>query len=81
MEERWRDEWRERYHAVLKAADEVIYVSDKPGRTAFFKRDEWMVDNSQGLIAVFTGAPGGTMETIKYARKSGKEVVLIEKMR
>ncbi len=78
MEEQWEKEWYKRYHAVLKAADGVTYVSDRPGRTAFFKRNEWMVDNSKRLIAVFTGAPGGTKETVQYAKKNGKEVVMID---
>ena len=53
-------------------------MSDRPGRAAFFKRNEWMVDNSKRLIGVFTGAPGGTKETILYAQKNGKEVILID---
>ncbi len=38
-----------------------------------------MVDNSKRLIGVYTGAPGGTKETIEYAKKNGREVVLIDK--
>lgn len=79
MENQWEKDWHKRYHAVLKAANGVTYVSDRPGRAAFFKRNEWMVDNSKRLIGVYTGAPGGTKETIEYARKNGKEVVLIDK--
>jgi hypothetical protein len=33
-----------------------------------------MVDRSSMLIAVFTGASGGTKETIDYAKKKGIEV-------
>ena len=79
MEDRWEKDWHKRYHAVLKASNGVTYVSDRPGRTAFFKRNEWMVNNSTRLIAVYTGAPGGTKETIQYAKRHGREVVLIEK--
>lgn len=31
------------------------------------------------LIGVFTGAPGGTKETIEYAKKNGREVVVINR--
>ncbi|SKB93383.1 Uncharacterized SPBc2 prophage-derived protein YoqJ [Lachnospiraceae bacterium] len=79
MENRWEKDWHKRYHAVLKAANGVTYVCDKPGRFAFFRRNEWMVDNSKRLIGVYTGAPGGTKETIVYARKHGKEVIVIGK--
>ena len=78
MEDRWEKDWHKRYHAVLKAANGVTYVSDRPGRVAFFRRNEWMVDNSKRLIAVYTGAPGGTKETIQYAKQHGKEIVLIK---
>ncbi len=78
MEDRWEKDWQNRYNAVLKAADGVTYVSDRPGRIAFFRRNEWMVDNSKKLIAVYTGAPGGTKETIQYAKRHGKEIVLIK---
>lgn len=78
MENSWEKDWHKRYHAVLKAADGITYVSDKPGRIAFLKRNEWMVDNSKRLIAVYTGAPGGTKETIRYAERKKKEVILID---
>jgi len=81
MEEQWEKSWYKRFHVVLNASNGVIYVRDKPGRSAFFKRNEWMVDNSKRLIGVYTGAPGGTKETIRYAKKSGKEVVLIKKVK
>ena len=37
-----------------------------------------MVDNSDVLIAIFNGDPkGGTAYTVNYARKKGKEIVII----
>lgn len=77
MEKRWENEWQNRYYTVLKEADETVYVCEKPGRVAFFRRNEWMVDNSNRLIAVYTGAPGGTKETIIYAKRRSKEVITI----
>ncbi len=35
MENQWEIDWQKRYHVVLKAANSVTYVSDKPGRAAF----------------------------------------------
>ena len=74
MENRWDDVQKGVYYRVLKAADEVNYIGKYPGRTAFFLRDEWMVDHASRLIAVFTGAPGGTKKTIDYAVKKKLEV-------
>ena len=78
MEDRWSYDWRARYERILEEADEVTFVSAIPGRRAFFQRNHWMVDRSARLIGVYTGAPGGTKETIEYAKKRGLQVVLIE---
>ena len=78
MENRWENDWQERYKKILSEADEIHYIGDYPGRVAFFKRDEWMVDHSARLIGVFTGAPGGTKKTIEYGKKKGLEVIVID---
>ena len=79
MEDRWEQNWQERYKAILKEADKIVYVSKYPGRAAFFERNHWMVDHSSRLIGVYTGAPGGTKETVWYAKNNGLEVVTIRK--
>lgn len=79
MEDRWEQNWQERYKAILKEADKIVYVSKCPGRAAFFERNHWMVDHSSRLIGVYTGAPGGTKETVWYAKNNGLEVVTIRK--
>ena len=75
MEKEWEQSWQERYQNVLKNADGQQFISQRPGRKAFFDRNEWMVDHSSRLLAVYTGAHGGTLETIRYAQKKGIEVV------
>lgn len=78
MENRWESSWQERYRNIISASDEVHYICDKPGKKAFFARNHWMVDHAHRLIAVYTGAPGGTKGTIEYARKLKREVVQIK---
>ena len=75
MENQWESNWKKRYHRIRCSADEVHYISDNPGRTAFFRRNNWMVDHASRLIAVYTGAPGGTKETIIYAKTQGLQIV------
>ena len=79
MEKDWEPEWKKRYTRILMGSDKIVYVSKYPGRAAFFERNRWMVDNSTRLIGVYTGAPGGTKETIYYAKKKGLEVITIKK--
>ena len=78
MENRWDEEWQKRYHAILNAADGITYISDRPGRVAFFKRNEWMVDHSSRVLAVYTGATGGTRQTVQYAKRHGREIIHIK---
>ncbi len=40
-------------------------------------RNEWMVDNCDGLIAVWDGSSGGTFNCVKYAQIKKKPIVRI----
>jgi len=42
------------------------------------KRNEWMVDNSDAVIAVWDGTPGATATAVDYARKLGRSVLVID---
>ena len=41
-------------------------------------RNKYMVDSSTVLLACFDGRPGGTMNTILYARRQGVQTVIID---
>ena len=76
MQDRWHQDWINRYNAIIAASDKVVYVSNHLGRAAFFARNNWMVDHSSRLLGVYTGGGGGTLETINYAKKKKLEVFL-----
>ena len=60
---------------VLGLCDEIFFVSEKYAKGCYQKRNEFMVDNSEKVIAVYDKRKsGGTYNTIKYAQKTGKEV-------
>ena len=42
------------------------------------RRNEYMVDCSSTLIACFDGRPGGTMNTIVYAKREGLAVRMLD---
>lgn len=42
------------------------------------KRNEYMVDLADRVIAVWDGSKGGTATCVKYAEKVGKEIIRIE---
>lgn len=41
------------------------------------KRNEWMVDRIDELLAIYNGTPGGTKNCIDYAKKLGKPITII----
>ena len=80
----------ERYNNQLKVADKVTYVDkldkykikgyveDKYYPAKMQKRNEYMVDSCDILIAVWNGnKKGGTYNCIKYAEKIGKRIIYI----
>lgn len=76
FETRWSQKWQELYHEIIVGADETVFISPRYDLSCFQKRNEWMVDHSSRLIAVYNGAPGGTRNTVDYARRQGLEIVL-----
>ncbi len=69
------DEGNSECDVILQRADEVVNVCDHYHRGVFQMRNAWMVDHSSRVIAYYTGIPGGTRNTIKYAEKIGVEIV------
>ena len=54
-------------------ADLIRYVCKGYSKACFQIRNEWMVDRSARVIAVYNGEPGGTRNTIEYAEKNKVE--------
>ena len=77
--EKWTASSRERYGAILSQADSVIYVSRDYTPNCYRERNRLMVDFSAMLIAVYNGnARSGTGMTVRYARKLGREIFVID---
>lgn len=71
----WDEDWKKRYDNVLKNADEVILLSEEYYKGCYFKRNNFMVDNSDLVLTYFDGAPGGTAATLKYAAQKNKKII------
>ncbi len=41
------------------------------------KRNKWMVDNCDLLIAVWNGTSGGTANCVNYAKSINKQIIII----
>lgn len=75
QEKIWPLASRKHYETLLSKAMEVVVVC--PGGYAPFKlqkRNEYMVDRSEQVVACWDGSPGGTGNCVRYAEKLGREI-------
>jgi uncharacterized phage-like protein YoqJ len=76
QESKWPKFVQEEYRVLLKQADNVVIVSE--GAYAPYKmqtRNEWIVNKSDAMIAIWTGQlSGGTFNCVTYAVKVKKPV-------
>ena len=66
---RWSAEYRERYFHILAHAQEEILLHRHYTKRCMMERNRYMVDHCTHLIGVYNGSPGGTQNTLEYARK------------
>ena len=77
--DRWSDSARERYYSILKRADSVDYVSRQYYEGCMIDRNHRLVESTGLLLAVFNGVRrSGTGATVNYARKLGREIIIID---
>ncbi len=76
---KWNEKDILRYEKIKKQADKVTLVSKCYTPECMLKRNRYMVDKSELIIAVFNGIQkGGTWYTINYAKKENKHIEIIE---
>lgn len=78
FESRWSSEWKQDYTALLGQADLVKYICPTYNPGAYQRRNEWMVNHSARVIAVFNGEKSGTKNTVDYAISQSVDVDFIE---
>ena len=75
---KWINESVELYNKILKKADIVKLVSNEEYKPWLMqRRNEYMVDLADMVIAVWDGTSGGTENCVKYADKIGKSIMRI----
>lgn len=79
QEKKWPKNSQIRYKNILKQTDKIVHVTRKPYNPSLMqKRNDYMIDVSAGQIAVFDGAPGGTMDAFNTAKLKGLEIIQID---
>ena len=71
---KWARAYQLRRDRLFAAADIVTATGHAYTKGCMFRRNRYLVDNADLLLAAYTGQPGGTAMTVDYARKSGIQV-------
>lgn len=79
--DKWSNADRQRYESIVSKADSVTVIEDEYTKGCLFKRNRFLVDSSDLLLALYLGLPGGTKMTVDYAVKQGREILLVEDVR
>ncbi len=66
------------YQLIKDSADCIIYTSKEFDKDCMLKRNRYMVDNSDYVVAYLDGREsGGTLYTVNYAKKLKREIIII----
>ena len=72
----WTEKEKERFNNILRYTKTKTVISPMYTETCMLSRNRFMVDNSERVIAVWTGFfRGGTAYTVRYAKKENKEII------
>ena len=75
---RWSDEQRKRYIEIVSKCDKKTLVQKQYTADCMHKRNRYMVDQSDCILAVWNGRYSGTGKTVQYAQQQGKPVIVID---
>lgn len=78
QEKAWPESSQKTYHKLLKLSKKVVIVCEGEYEAIKMQiRNQWMVNNSDKLIAVWDGTNGGTGNCVKYAKSVNKDIIYI----
>ena len=75
--DRWSDCYRRRHDLLFERADIVTATAHTFSKSCMFRRNRYLVDNADMLLAAYNGQPGGTAMTVAYAREIGIPVSIV----
>ena len=70
----WPEAERHRYQAILDQCDFETLVQHRYDRFCMQRRNRYMVDRSDCVLAFWNGSRSGTGSTVAYALKTGRTV-------
>jgi len=75
---KWPGHVQEKFNRYCEQADHVTNISDDPYSLDKMQiRNEWMVDKSNAVVAIYNGGHSGTGNCIAYARKQYRPILVV----
>lgn len=74
---KWSDSMKERYYSILERSNKVTFVQDSYTSDCMHKRNRYMIEHTDVVIAVWNGNPSGTGYTVNYAKEKGRKIYLL----
>ncbi len=75
--DRWSKEMKDRYYSVLNQSDCKTVLQEHYTADCMHKRNEYMVEKSEIVIAVWDGSSSGTGYTVNIAKEKGKKIYVL----
>ena len=72
---KWSESQRDRYFHIAEHCDKETLLQHHYNKYCMMKRNKYMVDSSEYVIAVWNGSQSGTGNTVKYAQAQHKAVI------
>ncbi len=74
----WSESQIQRYHNLLQRSQYETLIQEHYSHDCMMRRNRYMVNHSQYLIAGYDGSPkGGTARTIAYAMEKGLDLIIL----
>lgn len=74
---KWTEEQRDRYFDIVSKCDKETLIQKHYTADCMHKRNQYMVDKADYIIAVWDGRPSGTGKTVQFAQRQGKPVIIL----
>ena len=76
--ERWSKDDKARHATLREQCNFETVVSRENNQGSMLRRNRYMVRRSAAMIALFSGAAGGTHNTVLHATREGLEQIIID---
>lgn len=76
---KWTVESQNTYAELMTKVTKIVNVSDAPYTSGCMnKRNAAMVENADGVLAIWNGSPGGTKNAVYLALKSNRKIRVMD---